>query len=345
MEFSKVYKWVISLFILLLIVFSGAYYGYYRLAKASNFNIDGAESIRLNVYPGEDWHTVLERVGGLTTIRYRGDLDKLATYGRTEPKFGSYLIAPNSTTLSLYRVISKGRENPIRLRFNSVRTPDELYEVIGKQLMIGVDSVRLAMTDTVLLAQEGIGDSIFAYHAIPNTYEVYWSISSDKLVRRLCKESKSFWSEGRQEKARAIGISPYEVSILASIVQEESAKIDEYDDIAGLYLNRLRLGMPLQADPTVKYAVGDFTLKRILHVHLKTESPYNTYLVTGLPPTPIRIPSIQAIDGVLNATEHKFLYMCAKEDFSGYHNFAVSYDEHLANAKRYTAALNARGIR
>lgn len=341
---KKVYITGIVLVLFLLLGATG-YYGYYRIAQTPNYNPSGTEPIRLNIYPGDTWENILPKVNTTVPVRHAEDLKWLISLKESAPRYGSYLIQPNMSTLSVYRMIVGGRETAIKLRFNSVRTPEELYEIIGNQLMMGVDGARSAMTDLSLVRDEGFSDSTFVYSILPNTYEVYWSMSSEELVKRLSKEYKRFWNEDRLAKADALGLSPYEVSILASIVQEESAKIDEYDDIAGLYLNRLRIKMPLQADPTVKYAVGDFTLRRILHEHLKTPSAYNTYLIVGLPPSPIRIPSIQAIEGVLNASQHDYLYMCAKEDFSGYHNFAVSYSEHLINAKRYTAALNARGIK
>lgn len=345
MKSSKMSKVLGGLLLLLLILGGVAYYCYHRIVLSPNYNVAGVEPIRFNIYPGDKWGDILAKLDKEVPSRYGEDLRRLISLKEYPPRYGSYLILPDMSTLSLYRAFIRGRETAIKLRFNSVRTPQDLYEVIGGQLMIGADGVRNAMTDSILLAQEGLSASTFTYSVVPNTYEVYWSISAEELVKRLSKEVRRFWDEERSKKAETIGLSPYDVSVLASIVQEESAKVDEYDDIAGLYLNRLRINMPLQADPTVKYAVGDFSLRRILHEHLKTPSPYNTYLVTGLPPSPIRIPSIQAIDGVLNAAQHDYLYMCAKEDFSGYHNFAVSYNEHLMNARRYAKALNDRGIK
>jgi UPF0755 protein len=180
---------------------------------------------------------------------------------------------------------------------------------------------------------------------IPNTYEVYWNISTERLVERLKREHDVFWNENRRNKAKELRLSPVEVSILASIVEEETAIADEMPIVAGVYINRLYKGMRLEADPTVKFAAGDFSLQRILFKHLEIESPYNTYLHGGLPPGPIRIPSIQGIDAVLNYSKHNYLFMCAKEDFSGRHNFAVTLREHNRNAERYRAELNRRGIR
>jgi UPF0755 protein len=180
---------------------------------------------------------------------------------------------------------------------------------------------------------------------IPNTYEVYWNISAEKLIERMKREYDAFWTEERRNQAQKARLTPLDVSILASIIEEESAMTDEYPTIAGLYINRLHRGIPLQADPTVKYALGDFAIQRILYEHLQIDSPYNTYLYTGLPPAPLRIPSLKGLESVLNYLKHNYLYMCAKEDFSGRHNFAVTLSEHNRNADRYRAELNRRGIR
>ena len=180
---------------------------------------------------------------------------------------------------------------------------------------------------------------------IPDTYEVYWNISIDKLMEKMVKGNQHFWNQQRTQKAKAMGLSPVEVATLASILDEETANNAEKPMIAGMYYNRLKAGMPLQADPTVKFALKDFALRRIYNKLLQTDSPYNTYKNTGLPPGPIKIASIAGIDAVLNHVRHDYLYMCAKEDFSGTHNFAKTYQEHLNNAGRYTKALNQRGIK
>jgi UPF0755 protein len=180
---------------------------------------------------------------------------------------------------------------------------------------------------------------------IPDTYEFYWTTSAEEFADRMKSEYDKFWNGERKIKAEEIKLSPAEVTTLASIVQAETAKKEEQKRIAGLYMNRLKRGQLLQADPTVKYAVGDFSLKRILNVHLQTESPYNTYKYAGLPPGPINFPETTSIDAVLNFEHHNYLYMCAKEDFSGYHNFAVTLDEHNRNAAKYRAALDRNNIK
>ena len=179
----------------------------------------------------------------------------------------------------------------------------------------------------------------------PNTYDIYWNVSIDGFLERMKKEHDRFWNAERTTKASFHGLKPNEVATLASIIDEETANNDEKPMIAGMYINRLKKGMPLQADPTVKFALKQFGLKRIYNKLLRTDSPYNTYIHEGLPPGPIKIASIKGIDAVLNAVNHDYLYMCAKEDFSGTHNFAKTYPEHLQNAEKYTKALNERGIK
>jgi UPF0755 protein len=174
---------------------------------------------------------------------------------------------------------------------------------------------------------------------IPNTYEVYYNVSPEGLLEKMHDEYEAFWNTERKEKAAKIGLTPVEVATLASIVQAETIKEDEAPIIAGLYLNRLKKGIALQADPTLKFAVGDFSLKRILNVHKEIESPYNTYKYPGLPPGPISMAEINSIDAVLNYTSSNYYYMCAKEDFSGRHNFTNSYEEHMRNAAKYQRAL------
>jgi len=180
---------------------------------------------------------------------------------------------------------------------------------------------------------------------VPNTYDVYWNMSVEGLMQRMVKEHEHFWQGDREAKAATLQLTPVEVCTLASIIDEETANNQEKPMIAGMYLNRLKSDMPLQADPTIKFALKQFALKRIWQKLLQTDSPYNTYKNTGLPPGPIKIASIRGIDAVLNAVSHDYLYMCAKEDFSGTHNFARTYQEHLQNAARYTKALNERGIK
>ncbi|WP_298629575.1 endolytic transglycosylase MltG [uncultured Porphyromonas sp.] len=318
---------------------------FYRFTKQPAFNVSGDRSVRIYVYPGASWSDVLDSIARTTDAPLLCDL-RLHLKFRTNssPSVGSYTIEPKMTVQALYNRLVYGMQTPISLYFTSYRLPSQLYRRLGSQLMIDSVEVAKAMNDSLLLHSLNVPDTTLVYYVLPNTYEVYWDITPNDLIQKLAGESRKFWDAHRKAQADSLGLSPYEVITLASIVQEESAKVDEYPMIARLYLNRLKIGMPLQADPTIKFALKDFGLRRIRHNHLKVDSPYNTYTNKGLPKGPIRIPTMEAIDGVLNASDHSYLYMCAKEDFSGYHNFASTYSEHQKNAGKYVAALNDRGI-
>lgn len=259
-------------------------------------------------------------------------------------KSGRYAIKNGMNTLDVIRLLRSGNQTAVKLTFNNIRLKENLAGRLSKQLLIDSLSLLDALNDETLTTSLGFDLTTIVTMFIPNTYEVYWDTDIDSFIKRMKREYNSFWNEDRTAKAEKVGLSPVQVSILASIVEEEATYADEYATVAGLYLNRLKKGMRLEADPTVKFAVGDFTLRRILFKHLEVESPYNTYKVTGLPPGPIRIPSVAAIDAVLSPQEHSYLFMCAKDDLSGRHNFAVTHAEHARNAARYQQALNRAGI-
>ena len=258
---------------------------------------------------------------------------------------GKYAIKPGDNMRYLHRRLAMGYQTPVNLTIGSVRTLDRIARNTGRQLMIDSADIARLMTDTAYLNSIGYTQETLPALFIPNTYEVYWNMSAEDFMQRMIREHKTFWNEERMQKAQAVGLTPTEVATLASIVEEETAVHAEKPMVAGLYINRLKRGMLLQADPTVKFSMKDFGLKRILYKHLETDSPYNTYKYAGLPPGPIRIPSIQGLESVLNPAKHNYLYMCAKEDFSGTHNFAATSAQHAANARKYQQALNRRGIR
>ncbi|MGL5787375.1 MAG: endolytic transglycosylase MltG [Bacteroidales bacterium] len=289
----------------------------------------------------------------LDTIRAKSDytgflafksLVKTAGLSDSDLVAGHYRIKAKEPFYRTFLSIRRGQQSPINVIFNNLRTKEQFAGRISDQLMVDSLSIITLLNDSAFAAAKGFTPQTIPAMLIPNTYQFYWNTSAESLLDKLSSEYKRFWNDERREKASQIGLSPVEVATLASIVEEESANRKEQPRIAGLYLNRLRIGMPLQADPTVKFAVGNFELRRILSGHLAFVSPYNTYLNAGLPPGPIRIPSIHAVDAVLNREQHNYIYMCAKEDFSGTHNFAASYEEHQRNAARYRKALNSRGI-
>ena len=324
---GKIILWVCGIVVALL--GAAAAVGWY-FVMSPLVNVEEEQTVK--VWPNESAQTIVDRVGETAHCDVRGL--RWLTLRSAAFRPGNYAIRKGDSMRTVWRRLLSGNQTPVKIVVPSVRTFALIAGALGHRLM--ADSVDFA---AVLSRPEQMA------RIIPNTYEVYWTLTPDEFLRRMEREYEHFWNDDRKKKAESVGLTPDEVAVLASIVDEETAQADEKPLVAALYLNRLKKGMLLQADPTVKYAVGDPTLKRILFEHLKVESPYNTYLHTGLPPTPIRIPSVQALEAVLNPAHHNYLYMCAREDFSGYHNFAVTLAEHNANARRYQAALNARGIR
>lgn len=265
-------------------------------------------------------------------------LAKLMNYDkRITP--GRYLLKRNMSNLHAIQLLKSGAQEPVRVTFNNVRLVSELAEKITRNLGMTPQEFEAALTNFAMTNKHGFNTDNIVAMFIPNTYEVYYNVTPDALIKRMHSEYEKYWNEEREAKAKEIGLSKIEVSILASIVQAESIREDEAPTIAGLYLNRLRQGIPLQADPTLVFAVGDFTLKRILNVHKEIDSPYNTYRNAGLPPGPINMPEIKSLEAVLNYKPSDYIYMCAKEDFSGRHNFTADYREHMNNAIRYQRAL------
>lgn len=258
---------------------------------------------------------------------------------------GHYRFTKDMNVIRIARILALKEQTPIKLVVGGARTIPQLAAKLSRQ--IAADSAEIVATlynRDIRAAHGYIRDSIMEMF-IPNTYEVYWTISPEQLLQRMHREYDAFWNEVRDNKRKALKMSRYEVMTLASIVYEETKAVDEMARVAGVYINRLRKGMPLQADPTVKYALQDFGLKRILRRHLRYKSPHNTYVNKGLPPSPICIPSIAAIDAVLNYENHNYIFFCARPEFDGRHNFARTLREHNANARAYSAALNKLKIK
>ena len=258
---------------------------------------------------------------------------------------GRYAISPGESVLTVFRHLRNGAQTPLRLTIPEARTMDRLAAVLGQKLMLDSTAIADALFSQETCQQYGYDTATIAAMFVPNTYEVYWDTKLSTFLNRMQKEHDRFWEGDREAKAAQMQLTPIEICTLASIIDEETTNNAEKPMIAGMYLNRLAKNMPLQADPTIKFALKQFELKRIWQKLLQIDSPYNTYRNEGLPPGPIKIASIQGIDAVLNHTKHDYLYMCAKEDFSGTHNFASNYKEHLLNAAKYTKALNERGIK
>ncbi|MCB0759715.1 MAG: endolytic transglycosylase MltG [Flavobacteriales bacterium] len=274
------------------------------------------------------------------TFRWIAERKKYAD--RVRP--GRYVVPSGMSMNALVNKLRNGEQDPVRITFTNIRNIPELAGQIAKY----IEADSLAVIDEILAPATakrlGFTRETIISLFLPNTYEVWWTVKPDELIDRFAKEYKRFWNPERQAAARALGLSRSEVSTLASIVQAETGKAADAPMIASVYLNRLRIGMPLQADPTLKYALGMDTLNRVLHVDKQVDSPYNTYTRTGLPPGPINLPEPRYIDAVLHPAKSNYLYFCAREDLSGYSNFSTTYQQHMVNARRYQQALNKRGI-
>ena len=298
------------------------------------------ESVELFVYPNDSYEKIVKDLEDKNVIDKNSNtfafIAKLRGL-KDGVKSGRYLIESQTTILDLVKKLDNGLQTPVKLVINKVRLHEDFAKKVSQQLMLSENDILLAIN-------ESEDSKNFFDRVIPNTYEVYWNISAESLIERLEKEADKWW-ENQASALKKSGLTRHEAIVLASIVEEETNKNEEKPTIAGVYVNRLKKDMLLQADPTVKYAVGDFTIKRVMYKHLQTDSPYNTYMYKGLPPTAICLPNVSSLKAVLNYEKHDYIFFCAKEDFSGYHNFARTPNEHYRNAERYKNELNRLGIR
>lgn len=260
-------------------------------------------------------------------------------------KHGRYEVRDDMGARAVFNTLYRSEQTPLNVPIPSVRTLDRLAGAVSKKLELDSLELLQALTDSTVCQKYGYNVQTIASMFIPDSYNMYWTVTVEEFLDRMKKENDKYWNDERMGKAKALGMTPIEVSTLASIVTEETRATQEKPTVAGLYINRLKKGMLLQSDPTVKFAMQDFAVRRILNRMLSTENPYNTYKYKGLPPGPIRIPMKEDLEAVLNYEHHDYIYMCAKEDFSGTHNYARTEAEHLANARRYHQALNAKGIK
>ena len=295
---------------------------------------------------GSDFEYVLDALeeGGIIEDRKSFKWVASKKYYDINVKPGRYKIRNGLSNNDLINMLRAGNQDPVMVVFNNVRSLNDLSGKVAPYLEADSADFSNYFADRELPARYGFDAATFSCMFIPETYEFYWTTTPANFTDRMSKEYEKFWEGERDRKASKLEMTRVEVHTLASIVDEETLYDDENSRVAGLYLNRLERGIPLQADPTLKFALGDFSRQRILNEDKKIDSPYNTYKIKGLPPGPISIPSVSAIDGVLNYEKHRYLYMCAKADFSGYHAFARNYDQHLKNARAYQRALNRKKI-
>ena len=330
-------------FIILAVLLLLAGIGFIALCRPAPID----EPVRIYIPEGSSFDAVMDSVEAhhaASSVALLRSVARCISYPE-HIKSGSYVVTPDMGVLRLAFKLYRGNQDPVRLVIGQARTIDQLANQVDAQLAISHDTLlRLLRSDSVC-AQYGMTPNTIIALFPKNSYEVYWNISPQGLLNRMQREHNAFWDSRRIKRCEQLQMTPVEVVTLASIVEEETNQDDEKENVASVYLNRLRIGMPLQADPTVKYASGNFALRRITAATLRIESPYNTYLNKGLPPGPICIPGRASIDAVLANRKTNFIYFCAREDFSGHHRFASSLAEHNANAARYHQALNARGIK
>ena len=258
---------------------------------------------------------------------------------------GRYKLKPKMSNKELISLLRSGRQEAVKLTINNIRTKEQLAQQVSEQLEIKPAAILSMLNDTNYTRKLGFSTAAVLSMFLPNTYEVYWNTSAEKFLMRMKREYDKYWNQNRLQLAKKMNLSPVQVSILASIVQLESNKEDEKPIIAGVYLNRFRKDWKLEADPTLIYALGDFSVSRVLNAYKEIDSPYNTYRYKGLPPGPICLPTMSSLSAVLNSVPHSYMYFCAKDDFSGYHAFATTYSQHLVNARKFRMALDKRGIR
>ena len=332
---------IIALVIILLAILAvGYYFTCTSLSKADETQylyIDRDDNVDSVLTKVEEFAKPHAMTGFRQLVNLRGYGDNIIR--------GRYGVSTDMSARGLFNMLKRGEQTPLNVPIPSARTLDRLAGAVSKKLELDSLELLQAVTDSAICQKYGFNAQTIPAMFIPDSYNMYWTVSVEEFLDRMKKEFDRFWNDDRMQKAKALNLSPVEVSTLASIVTEETRATAEKPTVAGLYINRLRKGMLLQSDPTVKFAMHDFTIKRILNRMLSTDDPYNTYKYKGLPPGPIRIPMKEDLEAVLNYEHHDYLYMCAKEDFSGTHNYARNESEHLANARKYHQALNARGIR
>lgn len=327
------------------VIVLGVFIGVYNFFKHNNVPI--SEEYYLYIHHNATYRDVLDSLqahGCIVDSTFFNWLANRKEYPQNI-KAGRYKVVPSMSINTLLNHLRSGNQDPMKVVIGKFRSKEKMAQLLSRKLDFDSADFMKALTDSSLLDTMGLTQETALALFIPNTYEVYWNITPEEFLWRMYKEKESFWNKkNRRDKAEKMNMTELEVVILASIVDEETNKNDEKPLVASVYLNRLRRGYLLQADPTVRFAINDFSIRRVLRKHLRYDNPYNTYIYKGLPPGPICIPSIASIDAVLEDKQTKYMFFCAKEDFSGYHNFAISHAEHVQNARKFQKALNERKI-
>ncbi len=339
-------KYVLIIILLIILAGTSGLVMVYDRIWRNNVNLPAGESAELFIPTGSEFGDVLRLLTGQDLLRDSASFRWVAVK-KNYPRHvypGRYRIRHGMGNNRLVGLLRSGSQEPVQLVFNHIRSPEMLAGVVSAQIEADSMEILSLFTNEELLDKHHLTRETVMGIFIPNTYEIYWNTSAEEFLVRMLREYRNFWNEDRLAKAKKMGLEPMEVMTLASIVDEEALHPDEEARIAGVYINRLNRRIRLQADPTIRFAAGDMNMSRVLKKHLLIDSPYNTYRYGGLPPGPIVIPSISAIDAVLNYEHNDYLYFCAREDFSGYHNYARTLAQHNENARSYQNALNRRKI-
>ncbi len=341
-------KIIISIF--LIGILCGAYLGYfaYKQVYQPNVTLKNSQDMYFYIHSNYEFddivHDLYEKGYIINRESFEWVAEKKSNF-KNNIHPGRYLLKEGMSNNELVDLLRSGETVPVRVIFNNVRTKYDLAGKFSKNLECDSLEILDLLNDNEFVSGYGFNQTTILTLFLPNTYEFNWATTAEKAIERMADEYKKFWTDERKAKAKKLNLSQSEVAILASIVQaEQSVHSDERPRVAGLYINRIRKGMLLQSDPTIIYGIGDFSIRRVLNKHKDYDSPYNTYKYTGLPPGPINLPSIKSLDAVLDYENHDYIYMCAKENFSGYHNFAKTYNQHLIYARRYQQELNKRKI-
>lgn len=345
---GKCTRFTILLVLVILMIFALAFgYWLYRTVMYPNVQTAEGKDVELFIPTGSDYGELKAILSDAHCIvngkSFNWVAEKKELPANIHP--GHYVVKSGMSNNQLVNMLRGGLQTPVKVTFNNMRNVDQLAGRIATQIEADSISIAKLLHNQEYINQLGFNNYTIPALFLPDTYEFYWNTDAEGFVARMFQEYNKFWTEERKQQAQAKGLTPVQVSTLASIVNKETNMSDEMPRVAGVYLNRLKSNWLLQADPTLIFAWNDYSIKRVLDRHKEIESPYNTYKYPGLPPGPICIPSIIAIKAVLNAEDHHYYYFCAKEDFSGYHNFAKTLAEHNRNAARYQQALNQRGIK
>jgi UPF0755 protein len=334
------------LFFLILFGICGWGFHYYRNFFQPNVTTGDQPSAFIYIHTGANFHAVKNLLSDHHYLQDMKSFEWVAQKKKYDVKVrpGRYKILNGMNNNELVNLLRSGKQEPVRVILQNIRTPEELAGKIAAQIEGDSISVLNLLHDPGYLREFGTGPATVFTLFIPNTYEFLWNTTADQFIRRMYRERQKFWNDERITQMSQEGLDIPGVITLASILEKETAKNAEKPVIAGVYMNRLRRSWPLQADPTLIFAWNDYSIKRVLNKHKEIDSPYNTYKYTGLPPGPICLPSVSSIDAVLRYEKHGYMYFCAKDDLSGFHNFAVTLAEHNRNAERYQAALKKLNI-